>query len=324
MNNSLDENNSVEVEPWQLPWQKDAWLRFEQSYSNKNLHHAWIIEGDEDYATKEFVLAIAKLVNCSEITNNRPCNSCTSCHQINNGTYADFYEIKCLPSKTQIGVDQIREVSSTLVKTAYSGGYRVVTVVKAELMNQASANAFLKTLEEPGEKTLILLQTLTPSRLLATLRSRCQQLSLTATKSSAIEAWLKQQFSSDNAEIANALNASGYKPLQALNFLQDGLIKQRQEFFTELDNLLQLKIKLSQFESNNSLEFSLMLSWMEQYLFEYFYNYPLKRSQLEAFYSVFQEIRLQSIQTRDADKPLLLREIIVKWIALSAKLRHSN
>ncbi|MDG4870023.1 DNA polymerase III subunit delta', partial [Guyparkeria sp. 1SP6A2] len=76
--------------------------------------------------------------------------------------------------KRQIRIDPIREVNRFVSQTAQQGGYRVIVVSPAEAMNIAAANALLKSLEEPGEKTLFILLSDVPSRTLPTIRSRCQ------------------------------------------------------------------------------------------------------------------------------------------------------
>ncbi len=74
-----------------------------------------------------------------------------------------------------IKIDAVRGVSEFLTQTAQQGGYRVVVIPSADRMNIASANALLKSLEEPGANTLILLLSNAPHLLLPTIRSRCQR-----------------------------------------------------------------------------------------------------------------------------------------------------
>lgn len=76
--------------------------------------------------------------------------------------------------KTVITVEEVRRVSRFLSHTAHDGGYRVVIVDPADDMNTAAANALLKNLEEPPRKTLFILVSHSPGRLLPTIRSRCQ------------------------------------------------------------------------------------------------------------------------------------------------------
>lgn len=80
--------------------------------------------------------------------------------------------------RTQIIVDDVREVRRFLSLTMPDGGWRVVIVDPADEMNASAANALLKVLEEPPAETALLLVTHAPSRLLPTIRSRCRFLEL--------------------------------------------------------------------------------------------------------------------------------------------------
>ncbi|EKF43691.1 DNA polymerase III subunit delta' [Nitratireductor indicus C115] len=80
--------------------------------------------------------------------------------------------------KTVITVDEIRRIQRFLSLTPHDGGYRVVIVDPADDMNISAANALLKSLEEPPPRTVFVLITHSPGRLLPTIRSRCQVLRL--------------------------------------------------------------------------------------------------------------------------------------------------
>ncbi len=80
--------------------------------------------------------------------------------------------------RTQITVDEIRRIGAFLSSRAIGGGWRTVIVDPADDMNRNAANALLKSLEEPPERTLFLIVVHQPSRLLPTIRSRCQTIRL--------------------------------------------------------------------------------------------------------------------------------------------------
>jgi len=80
--------------------------------------------------------------------------------------------------RSEIVVDDVRRVGGFLGLTAAEGGYRVVIVDSADDMNRHAANALLKSLEEPPAKTILVLVSHAPGRLLPTLRSRCRRLDL--------------------------------------------------------------------------------------------------------------------------------------------------
>ncbi len=80
--------------------------------------------------------------------------------------------------KTVLTVDEVRRIAGFFGMSAGEGGWRICIVDTADDMNAAAANALLKTLEEPPEKSLLLVLSNVPGRLLATLRSRCRRLAL--------------------------------------------------------------------------------------------------------------------------------------------------
>jgi len=92
---------------------------------------------------------------------------------------------------TILSVDEIRKLGGFFGMTSGAGGWRVAIVDTADDMNDAAANALLKLLEEPPSRAMLLLIANVPGRLLPTIRSRCQRISLRPLDSSAVEAELK-------------------------------------------------------------------------------------------------------------------------------------
>ena len=80
--------------------------------------------------------------------------------------------------RTEIVVEDVRAIRTFLQQTRPDGGWRVILVDPADEMNPNAANAFLKMLEEPPERVLMLLLAHAPSGLLPTIRSRCRSLDL--------------------------------------------------------------------------------------------------------------------------------------------------
>jgi len=105
------------------------------------------------------------------------CDECSSCRKIDSSTHPDLLVIA--PEKGEIRVDEIRGVEDTLSFKPYEGRRKVVIIDDAHTMNQSAANAFLKTLEEPPEESLLVLVTPHPDMLPETIRSRCSQITFT-------------------------------------------------------------------------------------------------------------------------------------------------
>jgi DNA polymerase-3 subunit delta' len=92
---------------------------------------------------------------------------------------------------TQIRIEQIRELSEELSLTSHQGAYKVAIITPADTLNRFAANALLKTLEEPPPRTLLILVVTQPSRLPATILSRCQRIRIRAPGRQEAIAWLE-------------------------------------------------------------------------------------------------------------------------------------
>lgn len=99
--------------------------------------------------------------------------------QVRENTHPDIHRLEPEGLKRIIKVDSMREkIVDPMSTTSFSGGWKVGVIVAADRMEAPSANAFLKTLEEPPEKTLFLLLTDTPDAILPTIVSRAQRIDL--------------------------------------------------------------------------------------------------------------------------------------------------
>jgi DNA polymerase-3 subunit delta' len=102
-------------------------------------------------------------------------------HLISSATAQEFelpHEGEDGKARATITKDEVLGLCRSLSLRAHEGGWRVVIVLRPEEMNPAAANAFLKTLEEPGARTFFVLATARPKILLDTVISRCQQVAL--------------------------------------------------------------------------------------------------------------------------------------------------
>jgi DNA polymerase-3 subunit delta' len=103
-----------------------------------------------------------------------PCGECPGCRKTLGGMHADLHRLETEGAGRRVRIDAVRLVTKALHMAAYEGGYRVVIIREADRLNEESANALLKTLEEPPERTVIVLVTSLPAVLPDTIRSRCQ------------------------------------------------------------------------------------------------------------------------------------------------------
>ena len=146
-----------------------------RALANDALAHAYLFSGEPGIGKRMTALAFAAALNCAQPrADGDACGTCPSCRKIASGNHPDVHVMAA--DGDEIKIDQVREVQATLFLRPFEGRRKVLIVDGAEAMNEASSNAFLKTLEEPPGESLIILVTAMPQSLLATIRSRCQAL----------------------------------------------------------------------------------------------------------------------------------------------------
>lgn len=152
----------------------------QRSIANNRLAHALLFAGD---ALEDMELAareLAKAVNCESPTKQGGCDRCDSCKKIDattppGGQHPDVQWIRPESKSRVIVIEQTREMEKTLQLKPTMGRMKVGVIVEADRLHQNAANSFLKTLEEPPDRSLLLLLSSAPGQLLETIQSRCQR-----------------------------------------------------------------------------------------------------------------------------------------------------
>jgi len=135
----------------------------------------------------------------------------------------------------QITIQSVRDLSADLALTAHGRGYKIALVHPAEAMNVFAANALLKTLEEPPKRTLVLLVTSQPSRLLPTLRSRCSRLRLAGPTRAVAANYLEAARGA--GPWSEALAATGAGPFTLMEAVLSALAQLRTETIATLKDI---------------------------------------------------------------------------------------
>ncbi|MEJ0019869.1 MAG: DNA polymerase III subunit delta' [Acetobacteraceae bacterium] len=159
------------------------------------MHHAWLITGPDGVgkATLAFRFARRLLAGVPDGDSLALDPSDPVFRRVAAGSHADLltvergYDEKRKRMRTQIAVEDVRRIGGFMSLTPAEGGWRIVIIDGAEEMNQASANALLKVLEEPPQRAVLLLVCGAPGRLLPTIRSRCRRLRLDPLAQPAME-----------------------------------------------------------------------------------------------------------------------------------------
>jgi DNA polymerase-3 subunit delta' len=217
-----------------FPWLDFSFKQLASRITVNKLHHALLIQGPSGLGKSSFALQLAQLLLCKARDGDNVCGQCQSCLLNAATTHPDLHVVE---SDKQIGVDQIRDAIKKLVSSAHMSGAKVLIIYHAHTMTESSANALLKTLEEPTANTFLLLTTDKPERLLPTIKSRCEKLALPLPTLDSTVAWVKTQY---NADIdINFARLFSSRPLALLAELQEEQKFTYEIFSSGLDALLQ-------------------------------------------------------------------------------------
>lgn len=223
---------------------------------------AYLFAGESGIGKKVAAINLAKTINCLKtITNHElrvtsknqnqelrtqnsepidSCDECASCRKIDAGTHSDLVVIT--PEKGEIRVGEIRAVGEALSYRPYEGRKKVVIIDDADAMNQSAANAFLKTLEEPPDESLVILITARPDRLPETIRSRCARINFVPLSSGSCKKVIRNVYCKDKKEpevddsvLSTIVKLSMGKPGLAIS---SDIVKDRERFICLFRSML--------------------------------------------------------------------------------------
>ncbi|MBF0460227.1 MAG: DNA polymerase III subunit delta' [Magnetococcales bacterium] len=165
------------------------------------------------------------------------CGQCPSCRKVAQGNHGDLVRVVMAEGKTRIGVDQVRQLAGFFALTPMEAPWKVAIVDDAATMNEAAANALLKTLEEPPARSLLILVTRQPGKLLPTIRSRCLKTRFSLLAPGEVQRILSGLTQLDDETLREVVAAGGGNVGQALAFSQGELPALRQKFCQEMVDL---------------------------------------------------------------------------------------
>ncbi|MFZ0870236.1 MAG: DNA polymerase III subunit delta' [Rhodanobacter sp.] len=223
----------------QLPWHAEHWARLQARRQRDALPHALLICGMAGLGKRAFVQRFVQGLLCQQPVDGDACGHCRSCLLFVAGTHPDVISLsfglrKDGVQRSEIVVDQIRELSARLAMSSQFGGWQIALIDPADAMNAAAANALLKTLEEPSAQTMLILLADAPWRMPQTIRSRCQRIEFHLPAEADALAWLQAEGVRDAAA---ALNAAGGNPGLARAWTQEGALDRRMEVRKDLTAL---------------------------------------------------------------------------------------
>ena len=155
----------------------------QRSLGRNRLAHAYLFTGDSLGELEAVARTLAKTLNCLSPPLRSPggtpldcCDACDNCRRIEAASHPDVLWIRPESKSRIITIDQMRDLMQTVNLKPTVAEFKVGVIVAADRLNVQAANAFLKTLEEPPPKSILILLSTQPQRLLETILSRCLRL----------------------------------------------------------------------------------------------------------------------------------------------------
>jgi DNA polymerase III subunit delta' len=218
------------------PWHAEHWMRLQARRQRDALPHALLLCGPRGLGKRDFLRRFVRGLLCQHPNDGEACGTCRSCLLFGAGTHPDYVALsyglrKDGVQRSEIVVDQIRELSARLATASQFGGWQIASIDPADAMNAAAANALLKTLEEPASQTMLILLADESWRMPATIRSRCQRIDFHLPAQETSLAWLQEVGVRD---AQTALTAAVGNPGLARIWAEQGALVQRQEVRKDL------------------------------------------------------------------------------------------
>lgn len=206
--------------------------------------HAWLLQGPSGLGQYSLGLELARAWLCDRPTPQGACGQCASCHAIDVRAHADLCVLmpetvmlelgwplsekaqsdideKKRKASKEIRIDAMRDAVEFAQRTSARGRGKAVLVYPAERMNHVTANALLKTLEEPPGDVKFALASEAAHQLLPTIRSRCIGHTMAWPDEQSSLQWLQGQ-GVPAAEAPQLLRAAGGRPEDAAQFARAG------------------------------------------------------------------------------------------------------
>ena len=233
----------------------------QRSLARGRLGHAYLFAGDQLEELESLARTLAKTLNCRNpvktggVTTDC-CDACLSCGKIDHDTHADVHWARPESKSRNITVEQTRELMREIQLKPTDAEYKVAIIAGADRLNVQAANAFLKTLEEPPGKSVLILLSTEPQRILETILSRCLRLNFfgegTRSLDPAQKEWLVH---------FDMLAANEQKSLLGRYRLLDALLQRLGEIRAQVEETLTARSPLQQ---HDDIEKDLREKWEDE------------------------------------------------------------
>jgi len=229
-----------------FPAQQQGVQLLQRSLERGRLAHAYLFTGHQLEELEALARTLAKTLNCQRPAKSGQtavdcCDQCPSCLKTQGGNHGDVHWVRPESKSRVITVEQIRDLIRQINLKPAEAEHKIAIIVAADRLNVQAANAFLKTLEEPPQKSVLILLANDAQRILETILSRCLRLNFAGPRQlpSAQLEWLAA---------FSEMAAAGHKSLLGRFRLMDVLLRELNDARARIDETLTAQSPLEQYE----------------------------------------------------------------------------
>ena len=229
-----------EIQAQVYPWQQTVWDNLTARFPK--MGHGLLFYGKKGCGKEAFAQEFLAWILCqNRHAHNKACGVCGSCQWLKSDTHPNYVYISTdeenKKQNAKIKIEKVRDLLPFVQQTV--DGWRVVVIEPAEALNIASSNALLKTLEEPGERIVIILLADHYLKLPATIRSRLQHFALDRISAEQTQDYLQANLPEEfQQDIALLMNLSNQMPLLAIELAEKEWVKKRHDFLQDWQRLV--------------------------------------------------------------------------------------
>ncbi len=208
----------------------------QSAIKRERVPHAYLFHGVSGIGKRTAAYALAKALNCQEDEADF-CGKCVSCQKAAHGTHPDIIVIE--PEGIFIKIEKIRDLQKQTQYRPLEGRKKIFILAEADRMNDASANALLKTLEEPNPSNIIILTTSRIHKLPQTIISRCQKIRFQPLRAQVVASFLADSLSVEKQSALEVASSAGGSIGRAMAACKESLLdfkKDMIEIFSSASN----------------------------------------------------------------------------------------
>lgn len=195
--------------------QKHAVYALRQAVISGQIAHAYLFSGTRGTGKTTLAKIFARAINCLEPQNGNPCNQCSICKGMLDGSLMDIVEMDAASNNS---VDNIRRICDEIVFMPAQARFKVYIIDEVHMLSTGAFNALLKTLEEPPAHAVFILATTEPHRIPATILSRCQRYEFRRIAVDSMAVRLAEIAAADHIDVSD-------DALQTIASLADGAMR---------------------------------------------------------------------------------------------------